>query len=292
MCYCIQCNDWLGYVVVFNLTKGVLFALLRLSHIWFIDEGGTVCALAPITYMVYWRRGYCLRSCAYPIYGLLTEGVLFVILRLSYIWFIDEGGTVCALAPIPYTVYITTSILTKKIKIFSRETHLFFKKKQILNVLRNLTPSFAFYSKIDTFNHFKKIQIFSGNQFIFSKNQKFFEHFEKSANFSCIPQQNCYLQSFQGKFIFGESMYFFKTAKKLNVLRNVSVSVEFYCKVATASHFLQFQEFFSKNLFFKIKRAWSLKFWGLLQFQSILRQVCCLCHFKRLQVFSENRGIL
>ena len=129
MCYCIQCNDWLGYVVVFNLTKGVLFVLLRLSHIWFIDEGGTVCALAPIPYMVYWRRGYCLRSCAYPIYGLLTEGVLFALLRLSHIWFIDEGGTVCALAPIPYTVFLTTSILTKNFKIFSRETHLFFKNK-------------------------------------------------------------------------------------------------------------------------------------------------------------------
>ena len=216
------------------------------------DEGGTVCALAPIPYMVYWRRGYCLRSCAYPIYGLLTKGVLFALLRLSHIWFIDEGGTVCALAPIPSTVYITTSILTKISRSFLEKPIYFSKTKQILNVLRNLTLSFAFYCKIDTFNHFKKSQSFSGNLFIFSKNQKCFEHFEKTANFSCIPQHNCYIQSFQGKFNFWESMYFFKTAKKLNVLRKVSVSVEFYCTFATASHFLQFQDFFSKNLFFKI----------------------------------------
>ena len=90
---------------------------------------------------------------------------------------------------------------------------------------------------------------------------------------------------------FGESMYFFKTAKKLNVLRNVSVSVEYYCKNATASQFLQFQDFCSKNPFFKYKKPEVWTFWGLLQFQSILRQVCCLCHFKRLQFFSKNRSI-
>ena len=53
---------------------------------------------------------------------------------------------------------------------------------------------------------------------------------------------------------FGESMYFFRTAKSLNVLRNVSVSVDFYCKVATASQFFQFRNFCSKNPFFILKK--------------------------------------
>ena len=130
------------------------------------------------------------------------------------------------------------------------------------------------------FSHFKRIQTFSENLFIFSKKQKFFEHFEKTANFSCIPQQNCYLQSFQGEFIFfGESMYFFRTAKSLNVLRNVSVSVEFYCKVAIASQFFNFKIFVRKVQFFILKKPEVITFWILLQFQSTLRQVCCLCHF-------------
>ena len=90
---------------------------------------------------------------------------------------------------------------------------------------------------------------------------------------------------------FGESMYFFKTAKSLNVLRNVSVSVEFYCKVATSSQFLQFQNFCSKNPFFLKKKPEVWNFWGLLQFQLILRQACCLCHFKRLQFFSRKTEV-
>ena len=172
------------------------------------------------------------------------------------------------------------------------------------------------------FSHFKRIQTFSENLFIFSKKQKFFEHFEKTANFSCIPQQNCYLQSFQGEFIFfGESKYFFITAKSMNVLRSVSVSVEFYSKVATFSHFklnsfflekpctfleqpkvwsfwemllfqldstanlltpanfYTFKIFVRKPHFFILKKPEVRTFWILLQFQSTLRQVCCLCHF-------------
>ena len=83
-------------------------------------------------------------------------------------------------------------------------------------------------------------------------------------------------------------MYFFRTAKSLIVLRNVSVSVGFYCKLANASQFLHFQDFCSKTPFFYFKKAWSLNFWGLLQFQSTLRQVCCLCHFWKTSVFLEK----
>ena len=88
--------------------------------------------------------------------------------------------------------FVTFIHLPKKFKLFSREPDLFFKK-QILNVLRNLTVSVAFYSKIDTYSHFKKNQIQSENLFIFSQKQKYFEYFEKTAIFNCILQQNCHL---------------------------------------------------------------------------------------------------
>ena len=128
---------------------------------------------------------------------------------------------------------------------------------------------------------FKKVQNYSENLFIFSKKQKYFENFEKAANFNCIQQQNCHIQSFQSEFIFfGESMYFFITAKSLKVLRIVSVSVEFYCKLLPPANFYNFEIFVRKTHFFKLKKPEVWTFWGLLQFQSILRQVCCLAFLK------------
>ena len=60
--------------------------------------------------------------------------------------------------------------------------------------------------------------------------------------------------------IFWRIQYFFITAKNLNVLRNVSVSVEFYCKVATFSHF-KVNSFFSENpcTFLKQPKVWSFR---------------------------------
>ena len=126
--------------------------------------------------------------------------------------------------------------------------------------MRNLTVSVAFNSEIDTFSHFKKVQTFSENLFIFYKKAKIFWIFWEN----CLIQLRStakLIPSVISKWIhfFGESLYFFRTAKSLNILRNVSVSVEFYCKSATASQFLQLQDFCSKNPFF-FKKAWSLNF--------------------------------
>ena len=61
-------------------------------------------------------------------------------------------------------------------------------------------------------------------------------------------------------------MYFFRTAKSLNVLRNVSVSVEFYSKVATFSHFKVISFFLEKPCtFLEQPKVWS--FWETLLFQ-------------------------
>ena len=77
---------------------------------------------------------------------------------------------------------------------FFLRTYLFFKqKKQILNVLRIFSISFAFYSKFATFRRFWKVQDFSENLFMFLIKLKFFELFEKTSNFSCVLQQNSYL---------------------------------------------------------------------------------------------------
>ena len=105
----------------------------------------------------------------------------------------------------------------------------------------------------------KKIQNFSENLFIFSKKQKNFEDSEKTANFSCIPLQNCYIQSFQSEFIFLENPCTFLKQRKVWTLWEMLVlTVEFYCKVATASQFLQFQIFVRKTLFL---------FWKSLEFE-------------------------
>ena len=168
--------------------------------------------------------------------------------------------------------FATCIHLLKKFKLFPREPHLFFKKRQIMNVLRILTVSVAFYSKIDTFSHFKKIQNFSENLFIFSKKQKSFEDSEKTANFSCIPLQNCYIQSFQSEFIFfGECMYFFETAKSLNVVRNVSVHSWILLQSCYRKPIFTISDFCSKNPFYILKKPGVWTSWGLLQFQSILR---------------------
>ena len=46
----------------------------------------------------------------------------------------------------------------------------------------------------------------------------------------------------------------------MKVLRKVSVLVEFYCKDATASEFLNFQDFYSKNPFFYYKKSLNFEF--------------------------------
>ena len=82
----------------------------------------------------------------------------------------------------------------RKFNVFLWELIFFLnKKKQILNVLRIFSISFALYSKFATFSRFWKVQDFSENLFMFLIKLKFFELFEKTSNFSCVLQQNSYL---------------------------------------------------------------------------------------------------
>ena len=90
-----------------SYTKKGMGALFTLSHIrpdirkkgwvcclhYLIYDKKDECTVCTIPYTMKRLRGYCLRSCVYPIYDLLTKGDPF-----------------CALAPIPYATIITTSV--------------------------------------------------------------------------------------------------------------------------------------------------------------------------------------
>ena len=58
------------------------------------------------------------------------------------------------LFPSHCAAYLLPSAIAKKLNIFFRKSHLFFKKSQILNVSRNLTISVALYGKFATLSNF------------------------------------------------------------------------------------------------------------------------------------------
>ena len=62
---------------------------------------------------------------------------------------------------------------------------------------------------------------------------------------------------------FGEPfLFFFITAKNLNVLRNLTVSVALYSKIATSSHFRKINFFWKTHLFFRTAQIfWN--FWEI-----------------------------
>ena len=59
-------------------------------------------------------------------------------------------------------------------------------------------------------------------------------------------------------------------------------------KLLPQANFYNFKIFVRKPIFFILRKPEVWIFWGLLQNQSFLRQVCCFCHFERLQFFSKT----
>ena len=129
-----------------------------------------------------------------------------------------------------------------------------------MNVLRNLTLSFAFYIKIDTFSHFKKNSKNFRKLIFFLKSKKTLNILRKMSISVAFDSKIATFSHFELDSFFWRIHVLFNNSQSLNILRNVSVSVEFYCKVATASQLLHFQDFCSKNPFFYFKKAWSLIF--------------------------------
>ena len=160
--------------------------------------------------------------------------------RKNHLFFQNPNFWVILLIQSTCGKFATFSHLTKQFKIFSRETHLLFKNKTIFerfekpySFIRLLQQNFylLFFSK--KFKVFRK-------PIYFMKKLKFSEPFERTANF-----RSNYIQSFllnpQNCFI---------TAKSLNVLRDLTLSVAFDSKINTSGHFQKIQGFFWKTQFF------------------------------------------
>ena len=140
------------------------------------------------------------------------------------------------------TANLPPSVNFEKLQLF-RIILFFLDKTQLLNVLRNLTISFAFDIKLAIFNLFQKTQVsFSKKPSVFLNNPNF-DLFEKSYCISCFLQQICYLSFFVkiSIFLFGKPIYFFEKTQYLIVFRNLTVSFAFDIKLVNCSCF-QFSE--------------------------------------------------
>ena len=135
--------------------------------------------------------------------------------------------------------------------IFFSEKPSVYSKSQDLNNLRNLTISFAFNSKFGTLCRYWKKSRFFRKPIHFSKKLKLFERFEKTANFSCILQKNCYLQPFSKKsmFFLKSSPFFPNSSNCSKFLENLTNRVAFYSKFATISDFCTTQIFLGSPIF-------------------------------------------
>ena len=109
---------------------------------------------------------------------------------------------------------------------FKKANNLFCLKKQVLkNVLRKLTISTDFYSKLGTFSRSWKSSRFFQQPTFFSEKLTLSERLEKTANFRSILQQSCYFEPFQNKITFFRTIHVFSIAAKvLNVVREINVS--------------------------------------------------------------------
>ena len=91
------------------------------------------------------------------------------------------------------------AILKKFTIILGHPIYFFLKKKQLLNILRNLTNSVAFYGKFANFSDFKKIQNFLEKPiYFFWKRPKIWAFWE----ISCFLRHICNLYRFLIKFKF------------------------------------------------------------------------------------------
>ena len=149
-----------------------------------------------------------------------------------------------------------------------------------MNVLRDLTISFAFRIKLIAFSGFQKTQVF------FLKNQSFFQEennfqrFEKSYYFSFIQQQNFYFLaiSTKSKFFFEKPIYFLYYNQILKVSRSLTFSVASYNKFLTLAISTKSIFFRKTHIFFLIKSNFE-GFEKSYFFSRTLSQVLYIQHF-------------
>ena len=164
---------------------------------------------------------------------------------------------------VAFYVKLATLSNFEKIHDYFGKPHLFLflKKKQILNILRNLTNSVAFYGKFDIFGDVKKIQVFCWKKpSIFSQRDLKFEHFEKSVAFYGIFATFIVFW-INSRFFPRRTHPLFRKHQTLNVLLNLTISAAFYGKLATFSNLKNFTIFFQKAYLFTLKKPNFWTFW-------------------------------
>ena len=106
----------------------------------------------------------------------------------------------------------------------------------MLNVLTNLTVSISFYSNFDTFEIFKKFQLFFQKRQLFSfKEQNFWKFWVFSIFQSHSTAKLLLLAFFKNSRFFSKNHCFCKKTLFLNIFGKFSISVAFYDKVALFS---------------------------------------------------------
>ena len=106
----------------------------------------------------------------------------------------------------------------------------------------------------------KKFKLFPKTYLFFLKSKDILNNLRKLRNSVAFHSKIATFSHSKVNSFFWRIHVFFITAKNLNVLRNVSVSVEFYCKLLPPTNFYNFKIFVWKTHFFSFKKAWSLNF--------------------------------
>ena len=133
----------------------------------------------------------------------------------------------------------------------------FLKKNQIVNVLRSLTVSIAFFCNFATIRDFEKVQVFFAKR-IYSLSKNFQKtqilKFLRFSNISVAFHSRTATFSGFSKTLFFQRTIFFQTMNQiLNTLRNLTISFAIYI-------------IFANIIFKKIQDFWS--FWEIEQIQS------------------------
>ena len=140
-------------------------------------------------------------------------------------------------------------------------------------------------SNFDTFEVFKKFQLFFQKRQLFSlKEQRFWKFWAFSIFQSHSTAKLLILAIFKISCFFRETIFLNRRTKFLNTLRNLTISVPFYSKFAIISNFEETLDFFfEKPIVFKQKPNFE-RFEKSDYSRSIIQQISYLQMLKSFQV--------
>ena len=130
-----------------------------------------------------------------------------------------------------------------------------------MNVLRNLTLSFAFYSKIPTLSVFlKKSNLFPETYLFFIKSKTNLKILRKLPISVAFHSKIATFSHFKMSSFFWRIYVLFLTAKVWTFWEMLIVQLNSSAKLRPPAYFYNSKIFVRKTHFFKFKKAWSLKF--------------------------------